>query len=102
METSKPTVRELDAILASPEARHVEIQTDGSIKAPSFREALESLINRYSRENESNTPDWILATFMHGCLMHFEGAVRERDKWYSISPEPGWDGKRNEGSTENG
>lgn len=47
---------------------------------------LEQILNEYSRENKSNTPDFILAQFMMGCLRSFEAAANERDKWYSFTP----------------
>jgi hypothetical protein len=50
---------------------------------------IEALINRHSRENESNTPDYILATFMLDCLRAFELASRERERWYNMHCEPG-------------
>ena len=45
-----------------------------------FKKKLEKLINQYSQEIWSDTPDYILATYMLGCLQCFEGAVRERDR----------------------
>lgn len=48
----------------------------------SFLEELEKLINRYSMENGSNTPDFILATYLLSCLAAFNVAVLERNKWY--------------------
>jgi hypothetical protein len=47
-----------------------------------FREKLEHLINRESMENGSNTPDYILAQFLLGCLKVFDEAVSNRDYWY--------------------
>ena len=47
-----------------------------------FREALGRVINCYSMENGSNTPDWILAAYLNNCLQAFDGAVKEREKWY--------------------
>ena len=47
-----------------------------------FRKALEDLINRHSRENGSNTPDFLLAEYLAACLDAFEKAVNERDQWY--------------------
>jgi hypothetical protein len=40
---------------------------------------LETLLNRYSRENVSDTPDFILAKFMMSCLKAFEQASIERE-----------------------
>ena len=53
-----------------------------------FEKELAALINKYSRENESNTPDFILATFLRGCLDVFNGAIRQRESWYGRSDSP--------------
>jgi len=47
-----------------------------------FRTELEQLLNRHSKENESNTPDFILANFILSSLAAFDSAVREREIWY--------------------
>lgn len=47
-----------------------------------FRAGLTSLINRTCRENGSNTPDYILASYLEQCLDAFDGAVTQRSKWY--------------------
>lgn len=47
-----------------------------------FEKELETLINRYSKENVSNTPDFILARYLKNCLDVFNIAVKEREKWY--------------------
>lgn len=47
-----------------------------------FETELMSLINKYSKEDESNTPDFILAMFMRGSLEIFNEAIRERVNWY--------------------
>ena len=51
-------------------------------KHHSFQKDLEALINSYSVENESNTPDFILAQYINGCLTAFAEAVNAREKWY--------------------
>lgn len=61
-------------------------------KMQSFQKELEQLINRYSVENHSNTPDFILAEYIDKCLSAFSHGVVCRDQWYGIKPEPG--GKR--------
>ena len=53
-----------------------------------LRKELEHVINCASAENESNTPDFILAQYLQSCLDAFNAAVRERDRWYGIAPEP--------------
>lgn len=54
----------------------------------SFVEELESLINRYSKENESNTPDFILAEYIEASLLAFNRSVNAREKWYGRSRKP--------------
>lgn len=47
-----------------------------------FRKELESLINRHSQENSSNTSDFILAEYLIDCLDAFNKATNKRTKWY--------------------
>lgn len=47
----------------------------------SFELELESLINRFSMENGSDTPDFILANYLSGCLVAWNIAVLARDRW---------------------
>ncbi len=47
-----------------------------------FQEDIRSAINRASRENGSDTPDFILATYILRCLDVFNEAVRARENWY--------------------
>lgn len=54
----------------------------------SFESELSELINKHSMENESDTPDFILAEYLRRCLYTFKVAVRARDKWYGFKP---WD-----------
>lgn len=42
-------------------------------------------INSESRENASNTPDFILASYLVECLKNYEAAVNAREKWYGRS-----------------
>ena len=49
-----------------------------------FEKALEGLINKYSMENESDTPDYILAQYMFTCLSAYRNAVTARDKWFQV------------------
>lgn len=47
-----------------------------------FEQQLEWLINCHSQENASNTPDFILAQYLIGCLEAWNAAVRRREEWY--------------------
>lgn len=47
-----------------------------------FEKELEILINKYSKENDSNTPDFILARYLNAVLDNFSAAVMDREQWY--------------------
>lgn len=47
-----------------------------------LKREIEEAINRASRENASNTPDFILAEYLMGCLEAFERATNERREWF--------------------
>ena len=47
-----------------------------------FEKELQTLINRCNIENESNTPDFILAQYIRNCLNAFNKACNSREKWY--------------------
>jgi hypothetical protein len=49
-----------------------------------FNNELRSLINRYSKESGSNTPDYLLANYLIGCLDVFDSTVRLRDQANSL------------------
>jgi hypothetical protein len=51
-----------------------------------FEEELRKLINTFSLEPESDTPDFILVEYISGCLDTFNKAVRSRDEWYRFKP----------------
>lgn len=48
---------------------------------------LAGLINSVSRENDSNTPDFLLAEFMMNCLDAFERTNNKRETWYGVKLE---------------
>jgi len=49
-----------------------------------FKRELESLLNRYSKENDSNTPDFLLSEYLIDCLEVYNKALKNRDKWFNI------------------
>lgn len=53
-----------------------------------FERELQKLINRTSQENDSNTPDWILAQYLTDCLRAFNGAVQKREEWHGRDGRP--------------
>ena len=54
----------------------------------SFEKELGDLINKYSIENESNTPDWLLAQYLVSCVKAFTTATQQRETWYGRDPRP--------------
>ena len=49
-----------------------------------FEEELTNLINSRSMENESNTPDYILAKYLVTFLDAFTLATNTREKWQKV------------------
>ena len=54
----------------------------------SFKTKLQGLINQYSLENDSNTPDHILANYMENCLHAFNEATQQRETWHGRDARP--------------
>ncbi len=59
---------------------HIELESS------TFKKELAELINRYSLESGSDTPDFILANYLSNCLVNFDDIIKERDKWYNFKP----------------
>ena len=57
-----------------------QIESKPESRASLFRD-LRDLLNRHSVEGESNTPDFILADYMLGCLQIYENTLRRRTAW---------------------
>lgn len=53
-----------------------------------FHKELEVLVNWCSMEMGSDTPDFVLAEFLVGCLRVFDAAVKCRDQWYGHEDTP--------------
>jgi len=54
-------------------------------KKTELEKGIAKLINGESRENDSNTPDFLLAEFMMACLDAFELANNKREVWYGVT-----------------
>lgn len=53
-------------------------------RSVNFIKELEWLINKYSMENGSNTPDFILAEYLFSCMQAFNTTVVRRDTWHDV------------------
>jgi hypothetical protein len=61
-------------------------------KATTLRRDLATVLNAHSREQNSDTPDFILARYLINCLAAYETATADRERWHSgeihLSVEP--------------
>ncbi len=62
----------------------VEVTQIGNVPvaAGTFQRDLEALLNKYSQENGSNTPDFILSSLLKQTLDTWNLHTRERDRWW--------------------
>lgn len=44
-----------------------------------FEDELKRLINKHSKDSESNTPTWILANYLVACLDNFNESIKARE-----------------------
>lgn len=56
--------------------------TDTVPNRRNFGDELTCLLNKYSKENGSNTPDFILAEYLTRCLESSDMLIRGREEWY--------------------
>ena len=47
-----------------------------------FKIELAELLNKHSKENGSDTPDYLLANYLIQCMDVFDKIVIDRDSWY--------------------
>jgi hypothetical protein len=48
-----------------------------------FDDELCCLLNKYSKEKGSNTPDFILVEYLNNCLESWRIAIKAREEWYT-------------------
>lgn len=76
---------------------NVRMRLSGPVKPDNlgeFQEEVGALINKYSLENASNTPDFVLAAYLSACMVNFNTYVGMRDAWYgnniATHNDPNW------------
>jgi hypothetical protein len=52
-----------------------------------FEKELEVLINKHNVEKDSNTPDFLIATYLMGCLQNWNISVKNREEWFRATPK---------------
>lgn len=60
--------------------------SDRKSPGPSFKSELAQLIHKWSMDSRSDTPDYILAGFLRGCLHCWDTAISQRTK--ATEPPP--------------
>lgn len=55
---------------------------DRNTPSANFRRELEALLNKYSQENGSDSPDFVLAQFLIDSLIAWNGAMGLREAFY--------------------
>ena len=78
-------IKELEAEIERLKGETME-QHEEVTDAEPFQKALERLINKYSKENGSDTPDYLLSVYLMGCLNNFNNVVKQRDEWHGFVP----------------
>ncbi len=51
-----------------------------------FQKELEGLINKHCKENDSDTPAFLLAEYINNCLNNYADIIKKRDKWFKFDP----------------
>lgn len=59
------------------------IQAERERQTTNFEKELVDLLNKYSMESGSHTPDFILATYLVDCLKTFDKCMTRRTSWYT-------------------
>lgn len=52
-------------------------------KEANFEQELCALLNRYGKDTETETPDYILAQFLTACIKGLAVTNAERDAWFN-------------------
>ena len=58
-----------------------------------LEQELRCLLNHHSAENESDTPDFILARYLLSCLSAWNTATQQRETWHGRDASPSGAGK---------
>ena len=61
----------------------IQLELHKQYKLIQLKEVVGREINKLSLESLSDTPDWILAEYLRGCLEHFSTIVKMRDSYYN-------------------
>lgn len=74
-------------LFSSKQRRVVITEADTPPPVLTFEQELTHLINKYSMENLSRTPDFILAYYLKDCLFAYQNAQQRRLEYYNAHIE---------------
>lgn len=66
----------------------ITVDEDGTMRGNDLESEVTVALNRFSAENPSNTPDWILAQYLLACLAAWNIGVQQRETWYGRNAQP--------------
>ena len=66
----------------------MKIDKEMVMKKKKIEKEIAEVLNINSRESVSNTPDYILAQCLMGCLTALETAIQQRETWYGRDARP--------------
>lgn len=75
--------------MTEPTREEIEVLEKLISEREQFRKELIKLINKYSLENDANTPDFIIADCMISSYLTMNEINFKRDEWYGVHLEPG-------------
>ena len=80
MDIAKETISEMRRVREAQELKGKNPCIESEIV-----EEFRHIINKLSRENTSNTPDFLLARYLYECLVAYENIHEANEKWYGKS-----------------
>jgi hypothetical protein len=57
------------------------IEVEGTLE-----QEIETLLNKNCIDDDTDTPDFILAEYLMGCLKTYKETIAARDKWFGFDP----------------
>lgn len=84
----KNSQKTMDSDLAPAIAEEILLIWPQRTAMKDLEKEIAALINKVSREQDSDTPDFILAEYLMACLSAFEVGVNRRDGWYGLHLDP--------------
>lgn len=61
----------------------------GTLEISYLEKEIRKLLNCESEESKSNTPDWVLASYLRRCLDIFNDCVNMRERYYGRELQTG-------------